>query len=92
MLLLAFALSFFGQHWDKYDIYVNELNLRKTEGFSTLWGSGESHTESLDLEYSVNFVTKMMTKNILQRTFFLWLRQGVGKLKLISDDKNYDEI
>ncbi len=32
MLPLAFALSFFGQHWDKYAISVNELNLRKTEG------------------------------------------------------------
>ncbi len=33
-----------------------------------------------------------MTKNIHQRTFFLWLRRDVDKLKLISDDKNYDEI
>ncbi len=32
------------------------------------------------------------TKNIRQRTFFLWLRQDVDELKLISDDKNYDEI
>ncbi len=31
-------------------------------------------------------------KNIRQRTFFLWLRQDVVELNLISDDKNYDEI
>ncbi len=37
-------------------------------------------------------LTKMMTKNIHQQTFFLWLRPDVDKLKLISDDKNYDEM
>ncbi len=31
-------------------------------------------------------------KNIRQRTFFLWLRRDVGELKLISDDKNDDEM
>ncbi len=36
--------------------------------------------------------TKTTTKNIRQRTFFLWLRRDVDELKLISDDKNYDEI
>ncbi len=36
--------------------------------------------------------TKTTTKNIRQRTFFLWLRWDVDELKLISDDKNYDEI
>ncbi len=34
----------------------------------------------------------MTTKNIRQQTFFLWLRRDVDELKLISDDKNYDEI
>ncbi len=34
----------------------------------------------------------MTTKNIRQLTFFLWLRRDVDELKLISDDKNYDEI
>ncbi len=37
-------------------------------------------------------LTKTMTKNIHQQTFFLWLRPDVDKLKLISDDKNYDEM
>ncbi len=36
--------------------------------------------------------TKTKTKNIRQRTFFLCLRLDVDELKLISDDKNYDEI
>ncbi len=35
---------------------------------------------------------KMATKNIHQRTFFLWLRWDVNELKLISDDKNNDEM
>ncbi len=34
----------------------------------------------------------MTTKNICQLTFFLWLRRDVDEQKLISDDKNYDEI
>ncbi len=36
-------------------------------------------------------LTKTTMKNILQQTFFLLLWE-VEKLKLISDDKNYDEI
>ncbi len=35
---------------------------------------------------------KMRTKRIRQLTFFLWLRRDVDELKLISDDKNYDEM
>ncbi len=35
---------------------------------------------------------KMRTKRIRQWTFFLWLRRDVDELKLISDDKNYDEM
>ncbi len=31
-------------------------------------------------------------KNIRQLTFFLLLRLDVDELKLISDDKNYDEM
>ncbi len=34
----------------------------------------------------------MTTKNIRQRTFFLWLRREVDELKLISDGKNYDKM
>ncbi len=36
--------------------------------------------------------TNTTTKNIRQQTFFLWLRRDVDELKLISDDKNYDEM
>ncbi len=36
--------------------------------------------------------TNTMMKNIRQRTFFLWLRWDVDELKLISDDKNDDEM
>ncbi len=35
---------------------------------------------------------KTTTKNNSQRTFFLWLRRDIDELKLISDDKNYDEM
>ncbi len=35
---------------------------------------------------------KMAKKNIHQRTFFLWLRRNINELKLISDDKNYNEM
>ncbi len=35
---------------------------------------------------------KTTMKNNRQRTFFLWLRRDVDELKLISDDKNYDEM
>ncbi len=31
-------------------------------------------------------------KNISQLAIFLWLRLDVDELKLISDDKNYDEM
>ncbi len=37
-------------------------------------------------------LTKTTTKNNRQQTFFLWLRRDVDELKLISDDKNYDEM
>ncbi len=35
---------------------------------------------------------KTTMKNILQLTFFLWLRQDVDELKWISDDKNNNEM
>ncbi len=35
---------------------------------------------------------KATTKNNRQQTFFLWLRWDIDELKLISDDKNYDEM
>ncbi len=56
----------------------------------------DKQTKDMDYEKHVLWsdavlisTTKTTTKNIRQRTFFLWLWRDVDELKIISDDTNY---
>ncbi len=59
-----------------------------------LWDKAETTTPDGKLHTCTcrpELISATKTKNIRQRTFFLWLRRDFDKQKLISDDKNYDE-
>ncbi len=70
--------------WEWKEVSVN---------FSSVWpGPATVHPGfQVHCKASVNFVRRRR-KIFVNEPFLLWLRRDVDKLKLISDDKNDDEI